>query len=158
MSKRSHPCPGLIMGSLQLSAAFLVRDSLGGSSSYCTVISNGLRHTGCMRAMPYFSGFLSGIGNWWQVCTCQMCVCTCACMCTLDPHPSHPLPHTVCVLARGSWRCSWLRLSIGVVGDRSWSSTLAGVSRWCVHALWSEACVGLYKVWSVYCTETLSRV
>jgi len=53
---------GLLMGSLQLSVVFSVGDSLGGSSSYCTILS----HTGG-RALSYFRSFRSGIGNWWQV-------------------------------------------------------------------------------------------
>lgn len=57
---------GLLMGSLQLSVVFSVGDSLGGSSSYCTILS----HTGG-RALSYFRSFRSGIGNWWQVSNTQ---------------------------------------------------------------------------------------
>ena len=52
------------MGSLQLSVVFSVGDSLGGSSSYCTLLSNVV---GNDRVLSYFTSFRRGIGNWWQV-------------------------------------------------------------------------------------------
>lgn len=55
---------GLIMGSLQLVVAFTVKDSLGGSSSYCTLLSQ-VRPV--RNWFSYLSGFQSGIENWWQV-------------------------------------------------------------------------------------------
>ena len=51
------------MGSLQLPIAMTVRDSLGGSSSYCTIIAQSR----LSQAMPYFSSFTSGLTSWWQV-------------------------------------------------------------------------------------------
>lgn len=51
------------MGSLQLAVAFLVKDSLGGSSAYCTVLSKA----GLRNIVSYFNGYERGIGNWWQV-------------------------------------------------------------------------------------------
>ena len=60
---------GLLMGSMQLPVALSLKDSLGGSSSYCTLISNTV-HRGPMRSLlPYFQKFAGGIGNWWQVCS-----------------------------------------------------------------------------------------
>ena len=52
------------MGSLQLVVAFTVNDSLGGSSSYCTLLSQ-VRPV--RNWFSYLSGFQSGIENWWQV-------------------------------------------------------------------------------------------
>ena len=52
------------MGSLQLVIAFTVNDSLGGSSSYCTVLSQ-VRPV--RNWLSYLSGFQSGMENWWQV-------------------------------------------------------------------------------------------
>lgn len=51
------------MGSLQLCVSFSVKDSLGGSSAYCTVLSR----VGLKNFLAYFSGFEKGIDNWWQV-------------------------------------------------------------------------------------------
>ena len=58
-----HTHTGLLMGSLQLVVAFAVEDSLGGSSSYCTVLSQ----VGLRKWVSYFTDFHKGIGNWWQV-------------------------------------------------------------------------------------------
>ena len=58
------PSQGLLMGSLQLSVVFSVGDSLGGSSSYCTLISNVVKND---QVLSYFASFRRGIGNWWQV-------------------------------------------------------------------------------------------
>jgi hypothetical protein len=56
---------GLVMGSLQLPVALLVQDSLGGSSSYCTLISQSRRLS---QILPYFSSYArGGLGSWWQV-------------------------------------------------------------------------------------------
>jgi hypothetical protein len=53
------------MGSLQLPVALLVQDSLGGSSSYCTLISQSRRLS---QILPYFSSYArGGLGSWWQV-------------------------------------------------------------------------------------------
>ncbi|XP_064382052.1 uncharacterized protein LOC135330985 [Halichondria panicea] len=60
----SHPViGGLIMGSLQLLIGFTVEDSLGGSSSYCTILSR----LGLSSLIPYFENFRTGFANWWQV-------------------------------------------------------------------------------------------
>ncbi|KAI8499255.1 hypothetical protein Bbelb_230190 [Branchiostoma belcheri] len=87
------PTPGIPIGLLQLVITLSVGDTLGGSSSYCTVMSqvlvtDRLRHVGdtlggsssyCtvvsqvlvtdrLRQMsPYLSRYRSGLGNWWQV-------------------------------------------------------------------------------------------
>ena len=51
------------MGSLQLLIGFTVEDSLGGSSSYCTILSR----LGLSSLIPYFENFRTGFANWWQV-------------------------------------------------------------------------------------------
>ena len=58
------PSQGLLIGSLQLSVVFSVGDSLGGSSSYCTLLSNVVKNN---QMLSYFASFRRGIGNWWQV-------------------------------------------------------------------------------------------
>ena len=69
------------MGSLQVPIALAVCDSLGGSSSYCTLLSQS--HW-LSQALPYFYSFKSGVGNWWQVCVAGggvgVDVCGCGCM------------------------------------------------------------------------------
>ena len=51
------------MGLLQIVIGVTVKDSLGGSSSYCTILSR----CGLSTVNSYFHRFLRGIGNWWQV-------------------------------------------------------------------------------------------
>ena len=81
---------GILMGSLQLPIALIVHDSLGGSSSYCTLISQS---TKLSQAMPYFTSFSrGGISTWWQVNSIivyiHILICT--------KHDSHrPAPYTI---------------------------------------------------------------
>ena len=59
------PYSGVLMGAMQLPVALAVRDSLGGSSSYCTLISQSRRLS---QVMPYFTSFQGGgVSSWWQV-------------------------------------------------------------------------------------------
>ena len=64
------------MGSLQLAVAFVAKDSLGGSSAYCTVLAKA----GLRNFVSYFTGYEGGIGNWWQVSVCCYVECMCACV------------------------------------------------------------------------------
>ncbi|XP_078670255.1 thiosulfate transporter TsuA-like [Branchiostoma floridae x Branchiostoma belcheri] len=69
MSLRAWPpwIGGILIGLLQLVITLSVGDTLGGSSSYCTVVSQVLV-TGRLRQMsPYLNRYRSGLGNWWQV-------------------------------------------------------------------------------------------
>ena len=89
---------GMMMGSMQLPVALAVHDSLGGSSSYCTLISQS-RHLS--RALPYFTSFSSGIGSWWQVqsaCTSNQKV--------VGSNPSWILSFSWCLIM--TWHWCWL--------------------------------------------------
>ena len=57
------------MGSLQLPVSWAVTDTIGGSSSYCSLLAQLLKPTGLLETRPlrYLSSFHSGVGNWWQV-------------------------------------------------------------------------------------------
>jgi uncharacterized membrane protein YedE/YeeE len=61
---------GAIIGSLQLPLILSIQDTLGSSSSYCTVIANVLDASDMLSSkgsLSYFTRYLSGLGNRWQV-------------------------------------------------------------------------------------------
>lgn len=60
---------GILIGLLQIPIIITIRDTIGGSSSYCTLLSQGLGKTGLLSSkyFNYFSRFRFGMGNWWQV-------------------------------------------------------------------------------------------
>ena len=60
---------GILIGLLQIPIIVTIRDTIGGSSSYCTLLSQGLGNTGLLSSkyFNYFSRFRFGMGNWWQV-------------------------------------------------------------------------------------------
>ena len=58
---------GAIIGSLQVIIIFAVVDTLGGSSSYVTIVSQWVVTEKLQRWFPYLARARCGIGNWWQV-------------------------------------------------------------------------------------------
>ncbi|XP_046364332.2 uncharacterized protein LOC124140686 [Haliotis rufescens] len=58
---------GVVMGMLQVPLVVMLQDTLGGSTSFCTVMSQVLMSRLMRRKMPYLARFRSGISNWWQV-------------------------------------------------------------------------------------------
>ncbi|KAK3595460.1 hypothetical protein CHS0354_003453 [Potamilus streckersoni] len=58
---------GVIIGLLQLPIVFAVKDTLGGSSSYVTVVSQWLVTKKLQETFPYLEKKRTGLGNWWQV-------------------------------------------------------------------------------------------
>ncbi|XP_012942680.1 UPF0394 inner membrane protein YeeE isoform X2 [Aplysia californica] len=58
---------GMLIGSLQAPAVLILHDTLGSSSSYCTIASQALHIPPLERPLAYLSGFTSGMSNWWQV-------------------------------------------------------------------------------------------
>ncbi|CAH1252924.1 Hypp1039 [Branchiostoma lanceolatum] len=69
MSLRAWPpwIGGIVIGLLQLVITLSVGDTLGGSSSYCTVVSQVLVTDRLQQMSPYLSRYRTGLGNWWQV-------------------------------------------------------------------------------------------
>lgn len=68
-SLRSWPpyVAGVLIGLMQIPIILAVDDTLGGSSSYCTMMSQALPLSFLQKRIPYLAKFKSGIGNWWQV-------------------------------------------------------------------------------------------
>ncbi|XP_071814222.1 thiosulfate transporter TsuA-like isoform X2 [Apostichopus japonicus] len=58
---------GILIGSLQLPLVLVVRDTIGGSGSYCTISSQVLVTKRMERAIPYLANFKRGVSSWWQV-------------------------------------------------------------------------------------------
>ncbi|XP_072044613.1 uncharacterized protein [Amphiura filiformis] len=58
---------GIIIGAMQIPIVLAVGDTLGGSSSYCTIISQLLCTKSMESRIPYLAGYKRGIDNWWQV-------------------------------------------------------------------------------------------
>ena len=65
---------GILIGLLQIPIIITIRGTLGASSSYCTLLSQGLGKTGFLASkyFNYFSSFRYGMGNWWQVSSHRM--------------------------------------------------------------------------------------
>ncbi|XP_046571077.1 uncharacterized protein LOC124279309 [Haliotis rubra] len=61
-----HLC-GVVMGMLQVPLVVMLHDTLGGSTSFCTVMSQVLMSRWMRRKMPYLARFRSGVSHWWQV-------------------------------------------------------------------------------------------
>ena len=57
---------GVGIGLLQVPCVLLCNDSLGSSSAYMTLTSQLLVSTEMREKLPHWSGFRSGVGNWWQ--------------------------------------------------------------------------------------------
>ncbi|OWF53305.1 hypothetical protein KP79_PYT00469 [Mizuhopecten yessoensis] len=58
---------GIIVGLLQLPLVLVVKDTIGGSSSYVTIVSQWVITDKLSRTFPYLANKRSGVGNWWQV-------------------------------------------------------------------------------------------
>uniref|UniRef100_K1PMH0 Uncharacterized protein n=1 Tax=Magallana gigas TaxID=29159 RepID=K1PMH0_MAGGI len=58
---------GIAVGSLQIPVVLVIGDTLGASSSFCTITSQFFLHKSSKRLSPYLLKFQSGIDNWWQV-------------------------------------------------------------------------------------------
>lgn len=58
---------GALIGVLQLVIIFAVTDTIGGSSSYVTVVSQWVVTKRTQQWFPYLARARCGIGNWWQV-------------------------------------------------------------------------------------------
>ena len=58
---------GMIIGLLQLPLVFALKDTLGSSSSYCTVVSQWVVTRDLQEKFPYLAKMRCGLGNWWQV-------------------------------------------------------------------------------------------
>nr|XP_006822163.1 PREDICTED: uncharacterized protein LOC102806177 [Saccoglossus kowalevskii] len=58
---------GVIVGCLQIPLVLAVKDTMGGSSSYCTVVSQILVTKPLRSLSPYLSKYRTGLANWWQV-------------------------------------------------------------------------------------------
>jgi hypothetical protein len=57
---------GALIGILQLVIVFTVGDTLGGSSSYMTFVSQWVIGKKLQNIFPYLAKYRCGIGNWWQ--------------------------------------------------------------------------------------------
>ena len=60
---------GLLVGVLQLFIVLTVGDTLGGSSSYVTLVSQWVVTRRLQGWFPYLARARCGMGNWWQVST-----------------------------------------------------------------------------------------
>ncbi|XP_062613538.1 thiosulfate transporter TsuA-like isoform X1 [Saccostrea cucullata] len=58
---------GALVGLLQIPVILLVKDTIGGSSSYVTVVAQLFYTKGAKQMFPYFSRKRLGVSNWWQV-------------------------------------------------------------------------------------------
>ncbi|XP_033630966.1 UPF0394 inner membrane protein YeeE-like [Asterias rubens] len=69
MSQRAWPpyLAGTLIGALQVPVSLLVGDTLGGSQSYCTLLSQMLVIKKLQRKLPYLMQYRHGVENWWQV-------------------------------------------------------------------------------------------
>jgi len=57
---------GALIGLLQLVIVFAVGDTLGGSSSYMTLVSQWVIGKKLQSTFPHLAKYRCGIGNWWQ--------------------------------------------------------------------------------------------
>ncbi|EKX45438.1 hypothetical protein GUITHDRAFT_152718 [Guillardia theta CCMP2712] len=58
---------GVIIGSLQLPAVFMVADTLGSSQAYMTLTSQPLGLSGYLQQkLVHWNGYRMGLDNWWQ--------------------------------------------------------------------------------------------
>ena len=59
--------PGIIIGLLQLPLVLALKDTLGSSSSYSTIVSQWVVTKRLQEIFPYMASKRCGIDNWWQV-------------------------------------------------------------------------------------------
>ncbi|XP_038064428.1 uncharacterized protein LOC119734882 [Patiria miniata] len=69
LSQRSWPpyMSGILIGLLQVPVIFTVGDTVGGSQSFCTLLSQFLVTKNMEQRIPYLAQYKRGIDNWWQV-------------------------------------------------------------------------------------------
>ncbi|XP_060561777.1 thiosulfate transporter TsuA-like isoform X2 [Ruditapes philippinarum] len=58
---------GAIIGVIQLPLIFTVHDTMGGSTSYVTIVSQWVVTDKLQKMFPYLASKRCGLGNWWQV-------------------------------------------------------------------------------------------
>ncbi|XP_033725526.1 UPF0394 inner membrane protein YeeE-like [Pecten maximus] len=58
---------GAIIGLLQIPLVMFIKDTVGGSSSYVTIVSQWVITDKLAKTFPYLAKRRSGVGNWWQV-------------------------------------------------------------------------------------------
>ncbi|ELT97896.1 hypothetical protein CAPTEDRAFT_219820 [Capitella teleta] len=67
MKSWSPGVSGAVIGVLQVAIVLAVGDTLGGSSSYVTIVSQWVITERLQSMFPYLARARCGIGNWWQV-------------------------------------------------------------------------------------------
>lgn len=72
---------GAIIGIIQLPLIFTVHDTMGGSTSYVTIVSQWVVTKKHQEMFPYLASKRCGVGNWWQVCIKRVFVRLCVCLC-----------------------------------------------------------------------------
>ena len=58
---------GVLIGLMQTVIVLGVGDTLGGSSSYVTIVSQWVVTEKLQSLFPYLAKARKGVGNWWQV-------------------------------------------------------------------------------------------
>ena len=58
---------GVLIGLMQVVIVLGVGDTLGGSSSYVTIVSQWVVTEKLQSLFPYLAKARKGVGNWWQV-------------------------------------------------------------------------------------------
>ncbi|XP_060066042.1 UPF0394 inner membrane protein YeeE-like [Ylistrum balloti] len=58
---------GTIIGLLQLPLVLVIKDTIGGSSSYVTIVSQWVITDKLAQTFPYLAKRRTGVSNWWQV-------------------------------------------------------------------------------------------
>ncbi|KAK7108480.1 thiosulfate transporter TsuA-like [Littorina saxatilis] len=58
---------GILVGLLQIPMILLLEDTIGGSSSYVTVMSQWVVTSQLQQRFPYLAAKRTGLSNWWQV-------------------------------------------------------------------------------------------
>ncbi|KAL5019918.1 hypothetical protein ScPMuIL_002810 [Solemya velum] len=69
MQKLAWPpyCAGALVGLMQIPIVLTVQDTLGGSTSYVTIVSQWVVTKRLKELFPYLAKKRWGVGNWWQV-------------------------------------------------------------------------------------------
>ena len=58
---------GILVGLLQIPMILFLEDTIGGSSSYVTLVSQWVIAPSLREKFPYLAAKRKGVGNWWQV-------------------------------------------------------------------------------------------
>lgn len=59
--------PGILIGLMQVVIVLAPHDTMGGSSSYATIVAQAFRPKFLQEMFPFFETRMNGLGNWWQV-------------------------------------------------------------------------------------------